>query len=81
MTQIEQTLQLVPALLRTGGRVGVISFHSLEDRLVKRFFAEQRQAGYEAELRILTKKPIAGSHDDAYNPRARSAKLRAAAKI
>lgn len=81
LTQIEQTLQLVPALLRTGGRVGVISFHSLEDRLVKRFFAEQRQAGYEAELRILTKKPIAGSHDDAYNPRARSAKLRAAAKI
>ena len=81
LTQVEQTLQLVPALLRTGGRVGVISFHSLEDRLVKRFFAEQRQAGYEAELRILTKKPIAGSHDDAYNPRARSAKLRAAAKI
>ena len=81
LTQVEQTLQLVPALLRTGGRVGVISFHSLEDRLVKRFFAEQRQAGYEAELRILTKKPIAGSYDDAYNPRARSAKLRAAAKI
>ena len=81
LTQVEQTLQLVPALLRTGGRVGVISFHSLEARLVKRFFAEQRQAGYEAELRILTKKPIAGNHDDAYNPRARSAKLRAAAKI
>ena len=80
LTQVEQTLRLVPALLRPGGRVVVISFHSLEDRLVKRSFAEQKQAGYEAELTIMTKKPIAGSQYDVHNPRARSAKLRAAVK-
>ncbi len=80
LTQVEQTLRLVPDLLLPGGRVVVISFHSLEDRLVKRAFAEQRQAGYEAELTIITKKPIAGSQYDVHNPRARSAKLRVAVK-
>ncbi len=78
--QIEQTLPLLPKLLKPGGRVGVISFHSLEDRLVKRFFTEQKQAGYEAELDILTKKPLDGSIYDVHNPRARSSKLRAAVK-
>lgn len=78
--QIEATLPLLPKLLKSGGRVGVISFHSLEDRLIKRFFMEQKQAGYEAELEILTKKPLSGDIYDAHNPRSRSAKLRAAVK-
>ena len=77
---IEELLVLVPRLLETGGRVAIISFHSLEDRLVKQFFKEQADAGYEAELRILTKKPLDGATYDVHNPRSRSAKLRAAVK-
>ena len=79
--QLKQTLTLLPSLLSPGGRVAIISFHSLEDRLVKLFFKEQAEAGYEAELQLLTKKPISGTTDDVHNPRARSAKLRAAVKI
>jgi 16S rRNA (cytosine1402-N4)-methyltransferase len=78
--QIERTLPLLPRLLKPGGRMAVISFHSLEDRIVKDFLREQETSGYEAELSVLTKHPIAGTTDE-YNPRARSAKLRAAAKI
>ena len=73
-------LPLLPKLLNKGGRVAVISFHSLEDRLVKRFFKDQLDAGYEAELEMITKKPIDGSISDVNNPRSRSAKLRAAVK-
>lgn len=79
LRQIETLLPLIPKLLNKGGRVGIISFHSLEDRLVKRYFAEQRDAGYEAELTILTKQPRFGT-EDVHNPRARSATLRAAVK-
>lgn len=78
--QVETMLPLLPRLLKPGGRVGIISFHSLEDRLVKRYFSEQKNAGYEAELEILTKKPLAGDIYDAHNPRSRSAKLRVAVK-
>lgn len=78
--QIKAVLPLLPRLLHKGGRVGVISFHSLEDRLVKRFFKEQLEAGFEAELDILTKHPISGATDDVHNPRSRSAKLRVAVK-
>ena len=78
--QVKATLPLLPKLLTKGGRVGVISFHSLEDRLVKRFFKEQVEAGFEAELDTLTKKPISGATDDVHNPRSRSAKLRVAVK-
>lgn len=78
--QIERLLPLLPALLTRGGRVGVISFHSLEDRLVKRFFNEQKNAGYEAELTVVTKKPLEGAIYDVHNPRSRSAKLRVAVK-
>lgn len=78
--QLERLLAVLPKLLTPGGRTALISFHSLEDRLVKRFFAEQAKAGFEAELRLLTKKAIRGEIDDAHNPRARSASLRAAVK-
>lgn len=80
LRQVEQILPLLPRLLKPGGRVGVISFHSLEDRLVKNYFKEQRDAGLEAELQILTKKPLDGVTYDVHNPRSRSAKLRAAVK-
>ena len=80
LRQVEEVLPLLPKLLKQGGRVGIISFHSLEDRLVKRYFAEQANAGYEAELEILTKKPLAGDIYDVHNPRSRSAKLRVAVK-
>lgn len=78
--QVETMLPFLPKLLKPGGRVGVISFHSLEDRLVKQYFNEQANAGYEAELDILTKKPLAGDIYDVHNPRSRSAKLRVAVK-
>lgn len=78
--QIERTLPLLPKLLNKGGRVAVISFHSLEDRLVKRFFKEQYEQGLEAKLEPITKKPIPGATEDVHNPRSRSAKLRGAVK-
>lgn len=81
LEQLEQGLPIMAELLAPGGRLAVISFHSLEDRIVKRFFAEKAGNTYDAELRLLTKKPITASREEIVsNPRARSAKLRAAAK-
>jgi len=80
LKQVEDLLPLLPKLLKKDGRVGVISFHSLEDRLVKRYFKEQFDAGFEAILLPITKKPIAGNINDVHNPRSRSAKLRVAVK-
>lgn len=80
LRQVEEVMPLLPKLLKKGGRVGVISFHSLEDRIVKRYFAEQHHAGYESELQITTKHPIDGATNDVHNPRSRSAKLRVAVK-
>ena len=80
LRQIEDLLPILPDLLKPGGRVGIISFHSLEDRLVKRYFKDQFESGFEAELLPLTKKPIAGDIYDAHNPRSRSSKLRVAVK-
>ena len=68
-------------LLAPGGRIAVISFHSLEDRLVKDALKELGGDRYDAPVRILTKKPlVADNTETVFNPRARSAKLRAAAK-
>ena len=80
LAQVESMLPLLPQLLTAGGRVGVISFHSLEDRLVKRYFKEESEAGLESELTIVTKKPYDGATYDVHNPRSRSAKLRVAVK-
>jgi 16S rRNA (cytosine1402-N4)-methyltransferase len=78
---LEKALPVWLELLAPGGRIAVISFHSLEDRLVKRIFAEAAGDRYDAELRLLTKRPVtAGPKESVFNPRARSAKLRAAVK-
>lgn len=80
--QLKSALPIWTELLRGGGRLVVISFHSLEDRLVKQFFGEHGKGGYDATLKILTKRPVtAGAEELVFNPRARSAKLRAAVKI
>ncbi len=81
LRQLEVVLDLLPDLLTNGGRAAIISFHSLEDRMVKRAFAEEVQKGFEARLQLLTKKPISGADEDVLNRRARSAKLRAVIKI
>ena len=77
--EIEHTLPLLPKLLAPGGRVGIITFHSLEDRLVKDYFKAASSYGEESDFEIITKKPIiAGPQELVINPRARSAKLRVA---
>jgi len=78
---LHASLPLWFELLAPGGRIGVISFHSLEDRLVKRAFQEVAGDRYDADLKLLTKKPVAADRNEVvFNPRARSAKLRAAVK-
>ena len=77
--EIEKTLPLLPKLLNRNGRLGIITFHSLEDRLVKDYFKEASSLGEESELTIINKKPITAENVElVINPRARSAKLRLA---
>lgn len=93
MGVLKELLEQIPTVLNPGGRAAIITFHSLEDRLVKNFF---KNGSFEetvdenplmptekkSELKIVTKKPItAGAEETKRNPRSRSAKLRVAEKI
>lgn len=94
LKNLTEALPQAVELLKIGGRLVVISFHSLEDRIVKKFFRDEAkdcvcppefpicQCLAHATLRILTKKPLTPQEEEIKsNPRARSAKLRAAEKI
>jgi 16S rRNA (cytosine1402-N4)-methyltransferase len=73
---LEVALRRLPECLKTGGRLAIISFHSLEDRPVKEAFRD------DARLKVLTRRPIRASDEEvAVNPRSRSAKLRVAERI
>ena len=79
LRQLEQSLPLWMKLLSAGGRLAVISFHSLEDRIVKQAIAEAGGDRYDAELIVRTRHPVTADRSElVFNPRARSAKLRAA---
>jgi 16S rRNA (cytosine1402-N4)-methyltransferase len=79
LEDLQALLEAAPRILKPGGRVVVISFHSLEDRIVKDAFREGASNGY---LSVLTKKPVTATElESDRNPRARSAKLRAAEKV
>jgi 16S rRNA (cytosine1402-N4)-methyltransferase len=79
LDDLRALLEAAPQLLQPGGRLVVISFHSLEDRMVKDAMREGAKQGW---YRLLTKKPVtAGEEEVDRNPRARSAKLRAAERI
>lgn len=79
MENLDRLLATAPKLLKTGGRLAIISFHSLEDGRVKRDFKQNQQDGV---YRLLTKKPLVADEQElAENRRARSAKLRIAEKV
>jgi 16S rRNA (cytosine1402-N4)-methyltransferase len=74
--ELERVLKIAPERMKSGGRIAVISFHSLEDRIVKEAFRD------DPRWQPLTKKPIvAGDAEVATNPRSRSAKLRVAERV
>lgn len=94
LAELERFLPIALSVLAPGGRLAVISFHSLEDRIVKTFFAGQQKGctcppkfpvcvcGKRSTIEILTRKPVtADEAETAANPRARSAKLRVARKL
>ena len=91
---LQEGLRVFTARLETGGRIAVITFHSLEDRIVKNFFRDHSrewldrpewpapQRNVEYDLKVITPKPVEpGEDEQRANPRSRSAKLRVAAKI
>jgi len=76
LENLEIALRTIPEVLKPGGRLAIISFHSLEDRLVKQFFKSDQR------LKVITKKPVVPSYQEIKkNPRARSAKLRVGERI
>jgi 16S rRNA (cytosine1402-N4)-methyltransferase len=80
LDDLKALLAAAPQILKPGGRIIVISFHSLEDRIVKDAFRDG--AIKDMYYRILTKKPVTASEEESdRNPRARSAKLRAAERV
>lgn len=94
LNMLERVLPQALEMLQSGGRLAVISFHSLEDRIVKRFFQKESKdclcpsffpacrCQHAARLEIITRKPITASEtEQRANPRSRSAKLRVAEKI
>jgi 16S rRNA (cytosine1402-N4)-methyltransferase len=82
LMQLEKAIPIWVSLLKPGGRLGIISFHSLEDRIVKKAFTERSGDRFDAELSVLTKRPeTADKNELVFNPRSRSAKLRVAVKI
>jgi len=82
LAMLSEALPLWIKLLAPGGRLGVISFHSLEDRIVKDTFKELAGDRYDAELHLLTKRPVVAEQDElVFNPRSRSSKLRVVSKI
>lgn len=94
LKQIESALPQMVSLLRSGGRLAIISFHSLEDRIVKNFFRRESKdcicpseypkclCDHRKSLRVVTKKPISPSEKERrVNPRSRSARLRVSEKI
>jgi 16S rRNA (cytosine1402-N4)-methyltransferase len=94
LENLQQGLEAAVRALRPGGRLAVISFHSLEDRITKQFFVRESRdcicpphlptcvCGHRAGLRVVTRRPLrADSAEVARNPRARSAALRIAEKI
>lgn len=77
LNNLQKGLEAALKILQSGGRLAVISFHSLEDRIVKTFFQNNKNS-----LKIITKKPFLPAKVEIFNnPRARSAKLRASTKI
>jgi 16S rRNA (cytosine1402-N4)-methyltransferase len=79
LDDLKALLEAAPRVLKPGGRLVVISFHSLEDRIVK---DAMREGARDKHFRLLTKKPVMASEDEIdRNPRSRSAKMRAAEKV
>ncbi len=79
LDDLKALLEAAPRVLKPGGRLVVISFHSLEDRIVKDAMREGAKQGW---YRLLTKKPVTvGDEEIESNPRSRSAKMRAAEKV
>jgi len=79
LDDLKALLEAAPGILKKGGRLVVISFHSLEDRMVKDAMREGAKAGIYS---VLTRKPVGASQEEIdRNPRSRSAKLRAAERI
>ncbi len=94
LTELSEMMAAAPDLLKTGGRLCVISFHSLEDRIVKNAIASRERGctcprefpvcvcGFKQTLRAVTRRPIQPTAEETErNPRARSARLRIAERV